>query len=180
MDKKKIVIIILVVFAVLFFSGVAGNLVPKKRGGGGWEMTLGEWMAPFSPSLDVEKLLRNSSDCKSTRYKTKYKVILLNKTKDTCVIDIPKLKGEKYKKGKLTLVEVGTEIPDVTVLYEPEGKSGNGDEPKPISFKEEYRDKPDTKEKSLSLIVLEKGGKLTVACKGCFEEQERTIRVKFE
>ena len=185
MDKKKIVIVVLVILAVLFFSGVAGNLVPKKQEGankdtykgGGWETTLGEWMAPFTSSLNVKKLLRNSTDCKSRTYQNKHKVILLSKTNNTCVIHIPKLKDEKYSKGKLSLVLVGSEVPNVTVQYVPDGKSEKDDDYKPISFKPDKANKP---VKAFSFVVLEKGGKLIVKCEGCFAKQDQIIRVKFE
>lgn len=183
MDNKiKIVIVVLIVLAVLFFSGMAGNLIPKQRdgtsnqkeyqqGGGGWETTLGEWMSPFAPSLEVKKLLENNkNECESTLYKFKYRAILLNKTKDSCVIDIPELKDEKYSKGKLSLLEEGTKIPDVKVLYLPKGESDEPD-PEPVSL---------TVKESISFVVLAKGGTLTIECSGCFDDQNRTIRVIFE
>lgn len=192
MDKKiKVVIVVLVVLAVLFFSGMAGHLVPKEKGSadtykpGGWETSLGKWMSP--PSLDVKNLLTLTKDkdndkdkdkCQYTTDKNEdyedYEVILLNKTKDTCEIFIASFKDEKYKKGKLTLIKEGTEIPDVTVQYLPDGKSKDDEDYKAVSFK----DKPVKLEKSF--VVLEDGGTLTVKCVSCFEVQERTIRVKFE
>lgn len=180
MDNKiKIVIVVLIVLAVLFMGGMAGNLVPKKQQNadensyekGGWETTLGKWMAPFSPSLEVSRLLKiNKSSCQSTLYDYKYQAILLNKIKDSCVLDIPELEDEKYSKGKLSLIEEGTEIPSLTVLYLPKGESDEPDpEPVSLTFKE-----------AISIVVFEKGGTLTVECKGCFDDQNRTIPVIFE
>ena len=193
MDKKtKIVIVVLIVLALLFFSGMAGHLVPKSRegtsdskdyeeGGGGWETTLGKWMSPFAPSLDVKSLLTQSQSEDKCNYTTDknedyedYEVILLNKTKDICVISIPPFKDEKYKKGKLSLIKEETEIPNVTIQYLPDGKSKDDEDYQPVSF----WDKPVKLEKSF--VALEEGGTLTVKCDRCFDNQERTIRVKFE
>lgn len=192
MDKKnKIVIIVLVVLAVLFFSGVAGNLVPKKKRSadtydpGGWETTLGKWMAPFAPSLDVTTLLSESKKSGNCEYITEknedyedYEVILLNKTTATCAINIPGFKDKKYKKGKLKLIKKnGTKIPNVTIQYLPNGKSEDDEDYKPVFFKDEEGN--DDLEKSF--VALKKGGDLIVKCEGCFDEvQERTIQVIFE
>jgi hypothetical protein len=185
MDKKtKIAIVVLIVFALLFFSGVGMNLVPKQRDSidsrdeyekadGGWEKTLGEWMAPFTPSLDVSKLLHNNRvSCKSRAYQNIHKVILLSKANDSCTIKIPRLRNEEYSKGKLSLVDSGA---TVTVRYLPNGDSSD-EEPEAIilvpikapSFK------------PTSFVVLEKGGTLIVECEGCSQTQNKAIRVKFE
>lgn len=185
MDNKiKIVIVVLIVLAVLFFSGMAGNLVSKKQEGadeksykrGGWETTLGKWMAPLAPSLDVKNFIRswqNKNTCKSKNFEDKYEEIFLNKANDTCVIDIPRLKGEKYSMGKLSLAKAREQaIPEVKVLYLPKGESDESeDDPEPVSL---------TFKEAISFVVFEKGGTLTVECKGCFDDQDRTIPVIFE
>ena len=185
MDKKsKIAIVVLIVFALLFFSGVGMNLVPKQRdsidsrdkyekAGGGWETTLGEWMAPFTPSLDVSKLLNNNrASCKSRAYQNIHKVILLSKANKRCTINIPRLSDEEYSKGKLSLVDSGAKV---TVRYLPNGDS-SGEEPETIILKPVKS----TSFKATSFVVLERGGKLIVECKGCSQTQNKAIRVKFE
>ena len=188
-NKNKVVIVVLIVLAVLFFTGVAGNLVPKQRedtdrdeyskqqqqGEGGWETTLGKWMAPFAPSLDVKKLLSDNSDkCKSETYDYTDKAITLTKTHDTCEIVIAEFTDEKYKKGTLRLLKEGPEIPDVKLQYLPDGKNKEDEDYQPVSFKD-YPDKLEN-----SFVVLKEGGSLTVTCIGCFENQDRTIRIIFK
>lgn len=181
MDKRlKIVIAVLIVLAVLFVSGVLGNLIPKQREGTktkddyvkgekGWEKTLGEWMSPFAPSLEVGKLLRENRDsCASQRYESKYTAIRLDAAKEVCVIEIPELVDENYAKGKLRLAEMDSR--EVTALYLPNGDdSEEKPEPEPIGFDE-----------GVSFVVLEAGGTLSVACEGCFKDRKEAILVIFE
>jgi hypothetical protein len=183
MDKKKIVILGLIVLAVLFFTGIGAGLAPKERQpkskekdkqkdeyiagqkeGGGWEQSLGRLMAPFAPPLDVPRLLRLTSpiECKIAE-----KLIELSKSKKSCVIDIPKFPpsdDEDYRKAKISLMEQG---PRVTVAYKPRGK--------------EEADHPLTFEEPIDLVVLKKGGLLTISCSDdCFKSRERPVKVKFE
>lgn len=168
MDKKKIVIVGLVVIVLLFLIGLGTGLAPKKdqerdeyiagfKTRGGWEKSLGNLLAPFGPSLDINRLLRES-ECKHTG-----RTILLTKIATSCVIEIPG-SDERYRKGTLRRVGTG---PAVTVAYTSSG--------------EETAEQDLTKTNgSIRLAVLAEGGTLELSCLGCTAGSGRRAQVKFE
>ena len=170
MDRKKLVIVGLIVVTLLFLSGLGTTLVPKREEGmtskryiagskrrQGWEQSLGRLLAPFGPSLDINRLLRES-DCKHTG-----RTILLTKIATSCVIEIPG-SDERYRKGTLRRVGTG---PAVTVAYTSSG--------------EETVEQDLTKTNgSIRLAVLAEGGTLELSCLGCTAGSGRRAQVKFE
>lgn len=169
MDRKKLVIVGLIVVALLFLGALGATLVPKREEGmkseqyivrskqrQGWDQSLGDWLAPFGPSLDIDRLLRKSG-CRRTG-----RTILLTQAKASCVIKIGKADDdEPYRKGTLRRVGTG---PAVRVKYTPLGKQ---------TAKQDL-----TKTNaSVRLAVLKEGGVLELRCSSC---SSRSAQVRFE
>ena len=179
MNKQKVVVVVVIVgLALVYLGGVSGLAFKssdpsreeyeqkqkndKKSGKKkSWKTRMGEWMGQFAPALDTKKLLANNKNkCVSELYQFKYRAIKLTKDKPKCIIKIPKFSDEDYRKGTLDLVKPS----GVSITYKPNGESAG--DPEKMTFGD-----------SVSVVVMDKGGVLTLTCTRC---DNAPVYVKFE
>ena len=165
MDRNKVIIGGLIVIALLFFLGLGTGFVlnteeepdPSDYRPSGWIKVMDSLLAPFGPSLDLDRL-KPQAHCRSLG-KTVY---ILNKRSPTCDINIEA--ADDYQKATLNLT--GSEGAQVRVAYEP----SDGEEPMTKTLPTD----------DIRLAVLQEGGSLGLQCKNCGEGDGLTVRVEFK
>ena len=195
MDKKKIIIIVAVLglIAVLYLIALGVGLGANDGGGvsvSSIERSIGgridRMLGGLSPRVSVDRLY-----CNRQRISENFR---LTKGDSDCSIDIPS-SDERYRKAALELVGQVHPIwlksskpedtdyklnnncvpysqvsgtPRLEVVFEPKGEDDSGD---PCWIRQS-RDRP------VSFVVMEKGAKLTLECKGCSEDPRRELTLK--
>ena len=163
MDRKQVFILTLTLLGLLFLFGFGAGFGfnaarqpnPYRYEPATWLEWLGDWMAPFAPSVDTARLRCNGQSVRTT--------FLLTAASPTCTMTIPAA-GEKYRKGILEL-RGGEPTLRVRVDYQPAGEAAG--QPAFLTAKQKMR-----------LVFLDQGGKLTLTCDGCRVGQGRDIRLK--
>ncbi len=206
-NKSKLVIIGLVVVAVLFFIGLGTGLAlndgakpePSEYKPDAWVNVMAGLLAPFGPSLDVNRL---QSNCQRSE-----KTFLLTKASPSCEITIPPA-DERYRKATLRVNE-GVEL-FVAVFEQKKSTATRGAvmqlqavptlklqlknqvkvQPKPSKLKLTLKYVPTGESEGkvarwvspdpFRLTVLADGGVLKLDCADCAARAGRTVRVVLE